>query len=297
LDVLKRLWLNELSSLNYSPATLRAYERDLDTWILHLAFKQLPFDPLEVAEVKDWIAKLRGQELSIKTIKRRISACREFYRWAKAGKKTSANPFADLPRIRAEKRLPKFVEVEGIPNLMKAAAKSSGRKKVHAERNLAIVETIYSTGCRLDELHRLSVGDVSAASKTILLFGKGRKERRIPIGDKALDAIAAYLPIRKTMLEQRERFYEEALFVSERGGRLSRDAIQDVVANAGAKAGIKLHPHMLRHSYGTHVSDGGADLSEVQELLGHANPQTSRIYTHLSGKRLQKVYRRTHPRA
>jgi len=289
--------LNELSSLNYSPATLRAYERDLDTWIFHIGFKQLPFDPLEVAEVKEWIAKLRGEELSIKTIKRRISACREFYRWAKAEKKASTNPFVDLPRIRGEKRLPKFVEVEGIPGLMKAAAKSSGRKKVHAERNLAIVETIYSTGCRLDELHRLSVEDVSSASKTVLLFGKGRKERRIPIGDKALEAIAAYLPIRKAMLELKERFYEEALFVSERGGRLSRDAIQDVVANAGIKAGIKLHPHMLRHSYGTHVSDAGADLSEVQELLGHANPQTSRIYTHLSGKRLQKVYQRTHPRA
>ena len=297
LEVLKREWLNELSSLNYSPSTLRAYERDLDTWIFHLNFKQLPFDPLEVATVKDWIAKLRGEELSIKTIKRRISACREFYRWAKAEKKAISNPFVDLPRIRGEKRLPKFVEVEGIPSLMKAAAKSSGRKKVHAERNLAIVETIYSTGCRLDELHRLSLADVSAASKTVLLFGKGRKERRVPIGDAALKAIAEYLPIRKEMLEHKERFYEQALFVSERGGRLSRDAIQDAVANAGAKAGIKLHPHMLRHSYGTHVSDGGADLAEIQELLGHANPQTSRVYTHLSGKRLQKAYRKAHPRA
>ncbi len=283
--------------MNYSQATLRAYGRDLETWTFHLNFCGLPIDPLEVRTVKDWIAKLRGEELAIKTIKRRISAVREFYRWAKAEKKVSCNPFSDLPRIRGEKRLPKFVEVEGIPALMKAAAKSSGRKKVHADRNRAILETFYSTGCRLAELWALDLGHVSIASETVLLFGKGRKERRIPIGRVALLAIEAYLPIRKAELEKRDRFYEQALFVSERGGRLSRDAIQDVVANAGAKAGIELHPHMLRHSYGTHVSDNGADLSEVQELLGHANPQTSRVYTHLSGKRLQKVYRRTHPRA
>lgn len=288
----------ELSGcLNYSPATIRAYGRDLDTWKLHLGHEQLAHDPLEVSHVKGWIAKLRTVGLKIKTIKRRISACREFYRWAKAEKKVTANPFADLPRIRGEKLLPQFVEVEVIPDLMKAASTSSGRKKVHAQRNRAILETFYSTGCRLDELHRLDLASVSQLSRTVLLYGKGRKERRIPIGSKALDAIAAYLPIRKAMLEERERFYEEALFVSERGGRLSRDAIQDVVGNAGQKAGMKVHPHMLRHSYGTHISDNGADLSEVQELLGHANPQTSRIYTHLSGKRLQKVYERTHPRA
>jgi integrase/recombinase XerC len=226
-----------------------------------------------------------------------VSACREFYRWARGRKKLPDNPFMDLGRIRGEKRLPRFLEQGQVTSLISAAATVSGRKKHLSARNVAIVEVFYATGGRLGEIHGLDLVHVSQTAGTALLYGKGRKERLVPIGKKALEALALYLPQRKQLLEQKERFYEQALFVSERGSRLSRDAIQEVIEKAGAKLGLDVHCHMLRHSYGTHLVEGGAELQDLQDLLGHEYLETTRKYVHTATSRLKGVYDRTHPRA
>jgi site-specific recombinase XerD len=297
VDVLAREWRAHLAALNFSPETLRAYLRDLETWLIFLRAEGVELGAAKLRHVKAWLLRLRQEELKIKTIKRRVSACRMFYQWGRGEEYFEWNPFADLPRIKGEKRLPRFLEERQVEDLISAAAVSSGRKKIHSARNVAIVEVFYGAGIRLAELHGLDLGHVSLEAGTVRVFGKGRVERLVPLPGKAVEAIRAYLPSRGELLRAKERFYEQALFVSERGGRMARDTIQEVVEKAGAKAGMDVHCHMLRHSYGTHLVERGAKLEDVQDLLGHAYIETTRGYVHTATGRLKRVVQSAHPRA
>jgi site-specific recombinase XerD len=293
-----RGWMSHLSSLNYSPATLKAYGRDLASWFAHLARAGVDVDGADLETVEAWIASLKRQELATKTIKRRVTACKEFYRWARGRKLIADNPFADMGRMRQERRIPRFLELLQVEALIAAGAAISGRKsKSLALRNVAILELFYAAGCRLGELHQLDIKHVSLEAKTVLLYGKGRKERLVPIGKPCVEAIQAYLPIRAKALESKTRYFEQALFVSERGSRLSRDSIQEVVEKAGKRIGMQVHCHMLRHSYGTHMLERGAQLDQIQDLMGHEWIETTRGYTHTAVARLASVYEKAHPRA
>lgn len=296
-EVLRKLWLAHLAGLNHPPSTLRAYGRDVETWLFYLDSRGIDFAAADVETIEAWILQLRELELKSKTIARRISACREFYRWARARKKVQDNPFMDLGRMKHEHRLPRFLRKDQVEALIGAAAEVSGRKKVHRDRNRAIVELFYSSGARLGEVHQLDLRHVDLEAGTALLFGKGRKERLVPIGKPCIEALRTYFPTRSEVLEKKTRFYEQALFVSERGTRLSRDSIQEVVEKAGEKLGLDVHCHMLRHSYGTHMVEGGTALEDLQDLLGHIWIETTRGYVHTAVGRLKAVYDRAHPRA
>lgn len=296
-EVLLKLWLAHLASLNHPLSTLRAYGNDVAGWLLFLAKSGVSVDTADVETIEIWMAQLRELELNSRTIARRISACREFYRWARARKKLPDNPFLDIGRMKHARRLPRFLRQQQVEALIDAAAKVSGRKTIHVDRNRAIIELFYAAGCRLGELHQLDLEHVSFEAGTVLLFGKGQKERLVPIGQPCVEALKASLPTRTEILRKKERFYERALFVSERGTRLSRDSIQEVVEKAGAKLGLDVHCHMLRHSYGTHMVEGGTKLEDLQDLLGHIWIETTRGYVHTAVSRLRKVYDQAHPRA
>lgn len=295
--MLKREWTASLAALNHPLSTIRAYTTDLDGWLLFLDVRQVPIENAELADVEAWILQLRQLEVAGRTIQRRVSSCRQFHRWARGRKKLRDNPFEDLGRIKAERRLPEFLLLPQVEALIAAAPKVSGRKTSLASRNVVILEVLYGTGCRLAELHGLNLKHISLDAGQVLLFGKGRKERIVPIGGAAIAAIRAYLPQRAEFMTTNGRPYEEALLVSERGTRLSRDSIQEVVEKAGAMIGLDVHAHMLRHSFATHLLERGATLDQIQDLLGHEFIETTRIYTHTAMERLKEVYRRAHPRA
>lgn len=291
------MWTAHLAALNHPPSTIKAYTGDVEAWLLYLRAQALELAAADLGAVEAWLLQLRELELAPKTIQRRVSACREFHRWARGRKHLPDNPFMDLGRIRGEKRIPRFLREDQVAALIEAAAQVGGRKAMHHARNRAIAEVFYASGGRLAEVHGLDLGHVDLVAGTLLLFGKGRKERLSPIGAAAVQAIQAYLPIRKEIADGKQRFYEQALFVSERGTRLSRDSIQEVIEKAGDKLGIDVHCHMLRHSYATHLLERGARLEDVQELLDHEYIETTRKYTHTAVGRLKEVYRRSHPRA
>ncbi|MGH9462445.1 MAG: tyrosine-type recombinase/integrase [Vicinamibacteria bacterium] len=289
-------WLDQLSGRNYAQGTLRAYRHDLDLWIRHLERQVRDFGAVDVDFILSWMAHLRRQEIKIKTIKRRVSALREFYRYLKVRKLVPDNPFNDLGRIKGERTLPGVLEKREVARLI---AKSDwGRKKSHGPRNRAILETFYATGARVSEVARIDVDDLLWERHLVWLRGKGRKERLQPIGRIALRAIRKYLPLREAELAAKVGHHVRALFVSERGARMSVDAIREVVSTRGRAAGLgRVHPQKLRHSYATHLHESGADIRDVQELLDHANIQTTMIYTHVARKRLSAVVRKHHPRA
>lgn len=199
--------------------------------------------------------------------------------------------------MKAEKRLPRFLSEVEVRRLIESAAVGT-RKKQSRLRNVAVLETLYSLGCRVAELSGLNVADVSFEPPFARLFGKGSKERLVPLTGEAGKAIRAWLGDREAWLKRYRCEFQEALFVSDRGTRMSTDAIQDVVSAAAKGAGLgPVHPHMLRHSYATHLHDRGVDVRDLQELLGHANIATTMVYTHVSTERLARIVKAAHPRA
>lgn len=207
------------------------------------------------------------------------------------------NPLDGLESMKAERRLPKFLSEDEVRRLI-AAAGVGNRKQRSRIRNVAILETLYAIGCRVSELSGLDVRSVSLEPPFARLFGKGSKERLVPLAGEAVKAIRAWLVDRAEWLKKYNVEFQEALFVTERGTRITPDAIQDVVTAAAKGAGLgPVNPHMLRHSYATHLHDRGVDVRDLQELLGHSNLSTTQVYTHVSVERLAGIVKKAHPRA
>jgi integrase/recombinase XerC len=205
------------------------------------------------------------------------------------------NPAVGIRMPRKARRLPSFLAVDEINRLMELP----GTGDFAGARDLAMLELFYSTGIRLAELHGLCVSDLDLFGEVIKVKGKGRKERLIPLGRMATRALKKYLSLRIDLLKQRKLIEEPALFVNRFGKRLSRRGIQSVVRKYLMQVcSLKqMSPHVLRHTFATHMLENGADLRAVQELLGHASLASTQVYTHVSGERLRKVYRQAHPRA
>lgn len=288
-------WLG--SERRLSPHTVEAYERDLGQFEAFVGEWSGGGDwawaDLDRLAIRAWLGKLDQLGRADSTIARKLSTLRVFFGFLQRTGRREENP-ARLVRARSSGRsLPAFLTRPQIDALFDDAT-DSAEDSANSARDRALLEILYSSGLRLAELHGLDVGDIDRSRGLVRVLGKGNKERIVPLGSAALEAIDRWLEV-----SGRSARDDGPLFLSERGSRLSRRQIQRIVAARLARAtdGEPLSPHALRHTFATHLLDEGADLMAVKELLGHASLSTTRIYTHTSKERLLETYRRAHPRA
>lgn len=273
-----------------SPHTLSNYQRQLQAVCLMLKQHQISSWQEVDASVIRWIlSQSHKQGLGAKSIGVRLVALRQWFAYLVKHEQLPANPALGIKAPKVGRHLPKNVDAEQVAQLLNTEATTSLEI-----RDLAMMELMYSSGLRLSELQGLDLDRMDLATREVRLLGKGNKERIVPIGSKALEAIHRWLEVRMSFNPQ-----DNAVFLNNRGGRLSHRSIQLIMEKWGRKQGLEthLHPHKLRHSFATHMLEGSGDLRAVQELLGHSSLATTQIYTHLDFQHLAKVYDAAHPRA
>ncbi len=251
---------------------------------------------IDVAGIRRFLENLGQQHYSSATMARKIATLRSFHRWLEKRGLITSNPMLMIRTPKQSKRLPKAIDVEQVEKLLSAPDDTN----LLGARDRAILETLYSTGIRVSELVSINRGDVDETGAALMVRGKGRKERIVPLGSHALAALRHYA----TMLDEQMSGGEDAdptapLFINKHGGRLSTRSVRRKVSKYLAQAGLdpNISPHTLRHSFATHLLDNGADLRSVQELLRHQSLSTTQAYTHLTTQRMRDVYDETHPRA
>ncbi len=271
-----------------SPHTVNNYQRDLASLIAYCDARSRT-DPAELheADIRAWVSQLRRQGLAGSSIQRALSAVRSFFTYLGREQGHSRNPAAAVQAPRQPRRLPRTLDTDQVNRYLQFSDDD-----LTARRDSAIAELFYSSGLRLAELAAVNVGDIDCHEQLLTVTGKGRKTRTVPVGAVALAAVERWLQVRPQSTDP-------ALFLSQRGTRISVRNIQDRLRLQGRRAGMyqDVHPHMLRHSFASHMLESSGDLRAVQELLGHANIATTQIYTHLDFQHLAKVYDAAHPRA
>ena len=282
---------------NYSANTIRSYETDLHQFITYLESNRIhSLDEVRKPLLRSYLSSLLESGLTKKSVARKIASLRSFFRYAKRHKLASANPTLTLVSPKLDKRLPSYLDESATKRLFD----SVDTKSPEGRRSAAILELFYSTGMRLSELINLDVDDIDFAEGLVKVTGKGSKQRILPVGRRALQAVREYLQDRRrVMLKQGGRGGETALFVTSKGARFYPEAVIRMVKSMiGEVSEIeKRSPHVIRHSFATHLLNRGADLRAVKELLGHESLSTTQVYTHVSTEQLKKVYRQSHPKA
>ena len=279
------------SEKRHSPRTCDSYQRDLRRFGDWLQGGQASaWHDVSGHDVRRYVASLSREGLGGRSIARHLSAIRRFYQYLLREKQVRDNPALDIRAPKSGRRLPRVADVDQLNHLLDA--RPDDPLEV---RDLCMFELMYSCGLRLSELSGLDLDAVDARGGEVRVLGKGSKERVLPVGRKALQALSAWLAVRPGLATESER----ALFVSQRGGRLSNRSIQARLGRWGVAKGAeqRLHPHMLRHSFASHLLESSGDLRAVQELLGHADIATTQVYTHLDFQHLARVYDQSHPRA
>ena len=271
-----------------SPHTVLNYARDVQALMALAGPARL--GKVGVAEIRRFVAQLHGRGLDGRSLARMLSAWRGFYHYLARDHGYTANPCVGLRAPKAAKKLPKALSPDEAGRLM--AVEGEGHL---AARDKAILELFYSSGLRLSELTGLAVRDVNLRDGTVQVTGKGSKTRIVPVGRHAIEALKAWLARRESLVPAGEA----ALFVAQGGKRMSGGAVQQRVKHWARRVGLagKVHPHVLRHSFASHVLQSSGDLRAVQELLGHASVSTTQVYTHLDFQHLAKAYDAAHPRA
>ena len=284
--------------------TLGSYRRDLERYTRFLADREVTdIGRIREQDVSDFVIALRTGDpnrelppLAASSAARALIAVRGFHRFAAAEGMTAVDVARDVRPPSPAKRLPKSLPVNEVLALLEAVGGSGPADGPRAVRDRALLELLYSTGARISEAVGLDVDDVDTETRSVLLRGKGGKQRVVPVGRPAVESLDAYLIRGRPALASRGT---PALFLNVRGGRLSRQSAWKVLQTAADAAGISsaVSPHTLRHSFATHLLDGGADVRVVQELLGHASVTTTQVYTLVTVEHLREVYVAAHPRA
>ncbi len=283
---------------NASELTIKSYKEDLDS-LLEALDERLggvpaAVDQINISTLRAYIAYLHDCEYARTTIARRLACLRSFFRYCHREKLVESNPAKALRTPRAGKRLPHFLSTEQLATLLETPLANTW----DGLRDRAILETLYSAGLRVAELVAVDIEDWDRDADVLRVIGKGRKERYAPIGSYAAEALIRWLECRATRpnIKPEARF---AVFLNKNGGRLTTRSIGRMLDKHLKTAGLDriTSPHTLRHSFATHLLDGGADLRSVQELLGHKSLTTTQIYTHVSTKRLREAYQLAHPHA
>ena len=275
----------------HSPRTCYSYREDLQRFLAWVE-PQPPsaWRAVTSHDMRRYVAQLSRQGLGGRSIARHLSAIRRFYEYLLRERLATDNPALDIRAPKAGRRLPKVADVDQLNHLLDATPDDPLEI-----RDLSMFELMYSSGLRLSELAGLDLHAVDLRGGEVRVLGKGSKERILPVGRKALDALSNWLEARQAIAPEGER----ALYVSRRGDRLSTRSIQSRLSRWGLVKGAeqRLHPHLLRHSFASHMLESSGDLRAVQELLGHADIATTQVYTHLDFQHLAKVYDQSHPRA
>ncbi|WP_455234965.1 tyrosine recombinase XerC [Thiogranum longum] len=274
-----------------SPNTLGSYRRDLRSVVTFCDAAGIArWSHLQPQQVREYAARIHRQGLSGRSIQRQLSALRSFCRFLIKQGVLNRNPAQDIRAPKTPRRLPHGLDVDRIQRLL-----DTNVDGWLAQRDLAMMELMYSSGLRLAELVDLDTRHIDLEQAEVRVLGKGRKERIVPVGRKARDALLEWFKVRASRCADGE----SALFINRTGTRLSRRSVQQRFRLWAQKRGLdsRLHPHALRHSFATHVLESSGDLRAVQELLGHANLSTTQVYTHLDFQRLSQVYDQAHPRA
>ncbi|MCA0377234.1 MAG: tyrosine recombinase XerC [Gemmatimonadetes bacterium] len=288
-----------------SPHTVLAYRRDMtefSTWLAQThGDAGWSWEQLTRTTMRGFLAHLTRRGLARRSIARQLSAVRSFYRWMHRDERVDVNPARAVSTPKLPRTLPAWLDQTQATTLLQHAATRAQSLAFTDVRNLAMLELFYSSGLRLSELRGIDLSDLDLVTQQVKVRGKGRKERIVPLGDPAQRALRNYLVKRDALLAQLGggKLARGAVFLSERGARISARAIQHAMSGLldAVSEGGDLTTHSLRHTFATHLVDAGADLRAVQELLGHASISTTQVYTHTSVDRLKKVYRQAHPRA
>ena len=279
---------------NFSVHTIREYEKDLTEFFSFLeAEGVLTIDEVEYIHARLFITKLYDEKKARTTISRKISSIRSFFKFANREFNLDDAPFRSLYHPKKEERLPNFFYEEEL-NILFEKNQGTDLKSL---RNMAILELLYATGIRVSELVSIELNQVDFSYNIIRVMGKGRKERIVPFGGFASDALLIYKDeVRPKLMKTKQH---EKLFVNMRGGELTDRGVRHILKEMIEKASMhtKVYPHMFRHTFATHLLNNGADLRTVQELLGHSHLSSTQVYTHVTKEALRKTYMNAHPRA
>ena len=282
-------FVHSLTSLSQN--TVDAYSADVRLFAEWVARSGV-VDPVDVRRtaVRRYVAYLSTREFARRSIARKAAALRRYFRWSVQNGGASADPTIGLHIGGAEGRLPRVLDRRELAQMLDAAP-PDGEPEWRRRRDDAVVEILYGSGVRVSELCSLDLGSIQLDQGVLVVWGKGSKERRVPLGEPGVDALRRWLAVRPDVVALDEG---PAVFANERGRRLTP---RDVRRILDRRSPSPTHPHALRHTFATHLLDGGADLRSVQELLGHADVSTTQRYTHVSRDRLRTAYRQAHPRA
>ena len=285
---------------NVSEHTLRNYSSDLEQFITHLSpdKKNLPLvSEIDHLTIREWMSSLHSEHKKKSSIARKLAALRTFFQFLVREGVLELNPAKLVSTPRQEKKLPKHLSIEEAIRFIETPDQETDLGK----RDRAMLELMYATGVRVAELTTLNLGDIDFGNKLARVTGKRRKQRIVPFGEPAGDAIRAYLGVRDKFLFNApiSKRDEQALFLNYQGTRITTRSVGRMVEKyIRICAGVhNISPHALRHSFATHLLDSGADLRDIQELLGHARLSTTQVYTHVSMEKLIEVYDKTHPKA
>jgi integrase/recombinase XerD len=277
-----------------TPATIEAYGRDLTLFARFAAARKVNAGAdVRSVDVLDYLAFLTERKLSPRSQARRLIALRQLFKFMKGERMTPGDPTEDVDLPRYGRKLPEFLTVEEVDRLLAAP----DRRTPRGARDAAMLETLYATGLRVSELVKLRLRDVNFDAGYLMAYGKGRKERLVPVGESALAALRAYVESARPVFSGGRAV--DALFLTHHGGPMTRQGFWKLLGRYAVVAAIRkrISPHKLRHSFATHLVERGADLRAVQAMLGHADIGTTEIYTHLSRGHLRTLYDRFFPRA
>lgn len=281
---------------NCSQHTIDNYRKDLQAFAAFMSErvgKNFFWEQAGPLDIRAYLGDLNNKQYARRTIARKISGLRSFYKFLVRENIIEYSPLAKIHSPKLEKKLPTFLDEVEVTELLKLPDKNP-----LGMRDQAVLEMLYATGCRVSELVGLTLERVDIGNRYVLLLGKGNKERIVPIGHTCCQALTAYYPVRN-LLMQKYCAQHDYIFVNNRGGVLTDRSVRRILDKYINQLAIhkNVSPHTIRHSFATHLLDHGADLRCVQELLGHANLSTTQIYTHVTSERIAAVYKKNHPRA
>jgi integrase/recombinase XerC len=287
-------FLHSLAGRNASSHTLRAYARDLAEFARFLG-PETRWKDVDHVRIRTFLSHLYDRKLSKTSVARALAAIRSLFRWMAREGLVTQNPAALVATPRLPKKLPRVPTIEEVNAVLDQEMPETA---AFPERDRLILEMLYGCGLRNAELAGMRLADIHSSNQTVLVRGKGKKERQVPYGDSAAAALAQYLPQRQKVLARHKRS-TPFLLVNLRGGPLTTRSIRRIVKGIAVARGLspEVHPHTLRHAFGTHLLEEGADLRAIQELLGHERLSTTQRYTQLSIQQVVSVYDKTHPRA
>ncbi len=286
-------FLRHLREKNASPHTIKAYTGDLVNFSAYAGTRN--WKQIDHIAIRGFLSQLYEKGLSKTSLARSLAAVRSVYRWLAQEGEVDQNPAKLVATPKLPKKLPRVPTIEEMNSVLDGKMPETA---AFPERDRLMLELLYGCGIRNSELTGINLDDIRLSAEAILIRGKGKKERYVPFGDSVKSTLPAYLQARQTLLSEKRK-NSNALLINQRGGRLTTRSVGRIIKKIAVSKGLSpdVHPHTLRHAFGTHMLEEGADLRAIQELLGHERLATTQHYTQLSMKHVLQVYDRTHPRA